>query len=174
MNELKEVQPGKTFTYGGVNWQVLEQAEGRALCLAVGSIGDKAFDKDNHNDWKESSLRKFLNEKFLEKLVKAGADKDAFLPMELDLTADDGLDDYGKSTDRIGLISCEQYRKYRKLIAPLNDWWWTITPWFTAANGYSCDVRFVDSGGTLDNDYASYGNSGVRPLCTLNSSISVS
>ena len=174
MKELKTVQAGEKFTYGGIAWLVLEQQEGRALCLAAESIGDKAYDKDNCNDWKESSLRKFLNGTFLNRLVKAGADADTLVPMELDLTADDGLDDYGTSTDKIGLISCEQYRRFRKLIPNLDDWWWTLTPWSTASNGYSCYVRMVDSGGTLSGGGAYDGSNGVRPLCALNSSISVS
>ena len=174
MGELKEVKPGEKFSYGGIGWQVLEQQDGRALCLAAESIGEKAFDKDNHNDWAKSSLRKFLNGKFLEKLIAAGADADAILPMELDLTADDGLDDYGTSTDKIGLISCEQYQRFRKLIPNLNDWWWTLTPWSTASNGYSCNVRFVNSDGALDYGNAYSGGIGVRPLCSLSSSISIS
>ena len=174
MNELKEVQPGKTFTYGGMAWLVLEQQEGRALCLAAESIGDKAFDRDNHNDWKGSSIRKFLNGTFLNRIVKAGADADAFVPMELDLTADDGLSDYGTSTDKVGLLSCNQYRKHRKLIPNLNNWWWTLTPWSTASNGYAGHVRLVYSDGALSYIGAYNGNDGVRPLCTLKSSISVS
>ena len=176
MKELKTVQPGEKFNYGGLDWEVIAQTKGRALCLAVRSIGDKAFDTNNKNDWKGSSLRKYLNGTFLKKLVKAGAKAAAFLPMELDLTSDDGLDDYGTSTDKIGLISCEQYRRFRRLVIPLRDWWRVITPWSTTANGYTADVRIVNPDGSLNYGYggAASDTIGVRPLCTLDSSISVS
>jgi hypothetical protein len=174
MKELKTVQPGEKFNYGGLDWEVLEQTEGRALCLAVRSIGDKAFDTNNKNDWKGSSLRKYLNGTFLKKLVKAGAKAGAFLPMELDLTSDDGLDDYGSSTDKIGLLSCDQYRKFRKLIPQVKGWWWTITPWSTESGGNASGVRVVYSGGSRSSSNAYNGNYGVRPLCTLDSSILIS
>ena len=173
MKELKTVQAGEKFAYGGTDWLVLEQKEGRALCLAVGNIGDRAFDKDNCNDWRESSLRAFLSGEFLKSLVESGASEDAILQTKFDLTSDDGLDDYGDSTDKLGLISCEQYRRFRKLIPNLDDWWWTLTPWSTASNGDAYGVRIVGSGGTLYSGSA-YGGGGVRPLCNFDSSISVS
>ena len=174
MKELRKINPGTKFTYGGMAWLVLEQQEGRALCLAAESIGDKAFDKDNCNDWRKSSLRTFLNGEFLKSLTENGASEDAILQTEFDLASEDGLDDYGTSTDKVGLLNCNQYRKYRKLIPPLDGWWWTITPWSTESGGGSCRVRVVYSGGTLDNGNAYYGDYGVRPLCNFDSSILVS
>ena len=174
MKELRKIRPGEKFSYGGIGWQVLEQQDGRTLCLAVESIGDKAFDKDNCNNWEKSSLRKYLNGEFLDGLVKKGASKDAILPTCFDLTSEDGLDDYGSSTDKIGLLSCNQYRAFRRLIASLKCWWWTITPWSTESGGDSYYVRIVNSDGALISLSACDGGIGVRPLCNLDSSISVS
>ncbi|QNK41853.1 DUF6273 domain-containing protein [Caproicibacter fermentans] len=173
MKALRTIKPGGKFAYGGVNWQVLEQEAGRALCLAAESIGNKAFDKENHNDWRESSLREYLNGEFLESLTENGASEDAIHQTKFDLVSEDGLNDYGISIDRVGLLSCNQYRKFRKLISPVNGWWWTITPYSTIAS-YACDVRIVISDGTLYNGNAYYGSSGVRPLCNFDSSILVS
>lgn len=175
MKELRKINPGAKFIYGGMAWLVLEQQEGRALCLAAESIGDKAFDKDNCNDWRKSSLRAFLNGEFLKSLVESGASEDAILQTEFDLASEDGLDDYGTSNDKIGLLSCNQYRRFRKLIPPLDGWWWTITPWSTASGGDSYSVRIVYSGGALNYDGSAYGGLyGVRPLCNFDSSILVS
>lgn len=49
-------------------------------------------------------------------------------------------------------------------------YWWLRTPY--ASN--SCYARVVNSGGTLNNDFAYCGNYGVRPLCNLKSTILVS
>lgn len=49
-------------------------------------------------------------------------------------------------------------------------YWWLRTPCASVSYG----VRYVSSGGTLDYFYASNGSRGVRPLCNLDSDISVS
>lgn len=48
--------------------------------------------------------------------------------------------------------------------------WWLRTP----NSGSSYDARYVYSDGTLNYNYAYYGNSGVRPACVVASSIFVS
>lgn len=171
---LATLEAGSRFTYGGVEWLVLEGQNSGVLCLAADVLEQRAFDEDNRNDWAVSSLRAYLNEEFLKKLVEDGADKAAFLPLIMDLTSDDGLPDYGKDNATIGLISCEQYRHFRKIIPNASDWWWTCTPFSTERNGYSYNVRIVNSSGALSNGSAYSGYYGVRPLCYLKSDISVS
>lgn len=166
---------GSVFTYGGIRWIILEHARGAALCLAVDLLPDeKPFDTEGSNDWAGSSLRAYLNDDFIKELVAAGADADAFAEMVVDLTSDDGLEDYGTDRCKIALISDAQYRRFRKIIPNANNWWWTITPFSTAKNGYSRDARYVNTSGALYNYYAWRGDIGVRPLCNLKSSIMVS
>lgn len=178
-NEFKAVAvgslaPKSVFTYGGVSWVVLQRIGDGVLCLAEKILFQQAFDKDDYNNWEDSSLREHLNNAFLEKLIDAGAAETAFLPMITDLTADDGLKDYGTCEDIISLISCQQYRQYRGIIPNADGWWWTCTAYSTKANGYSYYARYVNSDGTLGNVHACSGSGGVRPLCTLQSSILVS
>ena len=86
----------------------------------------------------------------------------------VDLTADDGLKDYGGDRVRVGLITCDEYRLLRGNIPELpNTWWWTATP-DSPKNPF---VRYVSSGGTLYVNCAWYGRVGVRPLCVLKSEI---
>jgi len=130
---LASVKPGQAFTYGGMPWIKLEDASRGTLALAAESVFARAFCENSnrefaqYNNWGYSTLRHELNDDFYETLLENGADAGAFLYMTVDLTADDGLDDYGTSSDKIALISCEQYRKYRRLIPALDDWWWTVT-----------------------------------------------
>lgn len=97
------------ITYGGVKWVVLDARPKMSLCLAEDVLKDEngevrymAFDTDNKNDFAASSARAFLNGDFLEELAAAGADKEAFVPIVLDLTSDDGLDElrHGSAKDR--------------------------------------------------------------------------
>ena len=115
------------ITYGGVKWVVLDARPNMSLCIAEdvlkgenGEVRYMAFDTDNKNDFAASSVRAFLNGDFLEELAAAGADKEAFVPIVLDLTSDDGLDDYGTDSAKIGLRctarSAKSFRKRRKTI----------------------------------------------------------
>lgn len=168
------------ITYGGVKWVVLDARPNMSLCIAEdvlkgenGEVRYMAFDTDNKNDFAASSVRAFLNGDFLEELAAAGADKEAFVPIVLDLTSDDGLDDYGTDSAKIGLITDQMYREFRKIIPKASEDYWTCTPFSTERNGYKSFVRRVNTSGALS-DGAYNGSRGVRPLCALKSDILVS
>ena len=172
MKKLSTLQAGTHFMYGGVEWVKFEDIGAGTLCLSAGVLFHRVFDEENCNDWRKSSLRRELNGAFLDALVAEGADRGAFLDWESDLTADDGMTDYGKATDKIALRSDALCRKYREITPPVDAWCWNLTPW-TCDHEYSCSVRDVNSSGALDYDNAYYGLNGVRPLCYLKSEISV-
>ena len=90
-----------------------------------------------------------------------------FEHFNVDLTADDGLKDYGGDRVRVGLITCDEYRLLRGNIPELPDTWWTATSDSTK-NSF---VRNVYSDGTLNSNNASFGDRSVRPLCVLKSEI---
>ena len=163
--------PKQEFTMGGIAWTVIQTGESWVKCIASECVEERAFDEGNKNDFAASSLRAYLNGEFLRRLIKAGAPEGMFEEFTIDLTADDGLKNYGSDRVRIGLITCEEYRLLRDNIPPLpNDWWWTATP-DSPINPF---VRCVFSDGTLGNFNAYNGNRGVRPLCNLKSEILVS
>lgn len=87
-------------------------------------------------------MRRELNGPFLDALIAEGANRAAFLDWESDLTADDGMTDYGTTTDKIALLSDSLYRKYRQYIPLVDDWCWTLTPW-TCNPSNSCVVRVI-------------------------------
>ena len=173
MKKLAELKCGARFTYAGVEWVKLDDTDGGALAIAAEPVFERAFDEENCNDWRKSSLRRELNGPFLDALIAEGADRAAFLNLESDLTADDGMTDYGTAADKIALISDGLYRKFRALIPNIGCWWWTLTPW-TCDPEYSYNVRNVASSGALIWNYAYYGYYGVRPLCNMKSDILVS
>ena len=173
MKKLAELKCGARFTYAGVEWVKLDDTDGGALAIAAEPVFERAFDEENCNDWRKSSLRRELNGTFLDALIAEGADRAAFLDLESDLTADDGMTDYGTSIDKIALISDSLYRKFRALIPKIGCWWWTLTPW-TCDPEYSFSVRYVSSSGALGWRDACGGTRGVRPLCNMKSDILVS
>ena len=173
MKKLAELKPGDRFLYGGIEWVKFEDIGAGTLCLAAEPVFHRAFDEENCNDWRKSSLRRELNGAFLDALVAEGADRAAFLDWESDLTADDGMTDYGTAVDKIALRSDVLCRKYREITPPVDEWCWNLTPW-TCDPEYSYGVRDVSSSGALNWYCACNGHWGVRPLCYLKSEISVS
>lgn len=173
MKKLAELKPGDRFMYGGVEWVKFEDIGAGTLCLAAEPVFRRAFDEENCNDWRKSSLRRELNGAFLDALVAEGADRAAFLDWESDLTADDGMTDYGTAVDKIALRSDALCRKYREITPPVDEWCWNLTPW-TCDASYSYYVRFVGSSGAMNWNSAYSGYWGVRPLCYPKSVILVS
>ena len=167
--EMKnQFRPKQEITVGGVKFTIIQTGEDWVKCIASECITERIFDTQNQNNFAVSDLREYLNGEFLKSLIEAGAPEEMFEYFTVNLTADDGLKDYGNDLVRVGLITCDEYRLLRGNIPELPDtWWWTATP-DSPKNNY---VRYVGSDGTLDYNNAYNGYFGVRPLCVLKSEI---
>ena len=160
---------GDEFQLAGTTWKILNIAGEGYVCLAE-SIGNKEFDSDDNN-WATSKLRSYLNKEFLEKLEKEIGEGNV-LGFERNLLSLDGQTEYGSCTDKVSLLTVDEYRKYRKYIPNANKWWWLISPWSTPCNDYSSTVAVVSPSGFIcDYDYDCISIDGVRPFCIFSSSI---
>lgn len=166
-----KIAPSSVINYGGLDCIVLDVEQDKILVLAKESIGNIPFDEGNSNNFPKGTLCKYLNGEFIKKLKANGADTSALIPTTIDLTSDDGLKDYGETTQKIFLLTCDMYRKYRSVIPNLDDWWWLATAYSTESNGYAHLARIVSSDGSLRNYSAYIGSLGVRPAFYLKSSI---
>lgn len=176
--KLKYVMPGDTFKHCGYEWIVLEHNFSKwlglidynptlTLALSKNIIGELMFDENGDNNWSKSSLCKFLNGEFLDKIcgevLPVGL---GFSTFENDLTADDGLKDYQSSLNTISLLTCDLYRQYRDVITPVDKRWWLATPYSTR-DDYSKIVCGVSEKGTICRNNTSFAFLGVRPICLL-------
>lgn len=166
-----KIAPSSVISYGGLDCIVLDVEQDKILVLAKESIGNMPFDEGNSNNFPKGTLCKYLNGEFIKTLKANGADTSALIPTTIDLTSDDGLKDYGETTQKIFLLTCDMYRKYRSIIPNLDDWWWLATAYSTESNGYAHRARSVYSDGGLIGDSAYFGGFGVRPAFYLKSSI---
>ena len=171
-----KIAPSSVINYGGLDCIVLDVEQDKILVLAKESIGNMPFDEGNSNNFPKGTLCKYLNGEFIKKLKANGADTSALIPTTIDLTSDDGLKDYGETTQKIFLLTCDMYRKYRSVIPNLDDWWWLATAYSTESNGYASllvrlSARYVISDGSLTYNSACNGRNGVRPAFYLKSSI---
>lgn len=159
--DFSKIKDGDHFIYRGIEFIRLGEEQGGILCMTARVWNETAFDENGCNDWRKSSARKLLNSEFLDML-----NKDDLLPYHSDLTADNGDTTYGECADYVGLLSCDLYRKYRKIVPLFNEWMWTCTPWHcdTPTSGYAGGVRLVGTAGSLY--YSSARNAvGLAPAC---------
>ena len=160
-SDLSTIEDGDHFFYHGIRFVRLGEEQGGILCMTAQVWKEAAFDEDNCNDWRKSSVRKLLVSEFLKSL-----DKGDLLLYRSDLTADNGDTAYGKWNDYIGLLSCDLYRKYRKIVPLFDEGMWTCTPWHcvTPDSSNANYVRLVGTAGTLYYDSA-FGSHGLAPAC---------
>lgn len=160
---------GKVIEIAGMEWMILDKTKKGYFAILNGFDGkERTFDSASNN-WISSNLRKELNTNFLKKITDE-LGEDATVEFDRDLLSLDGQTEYGHCKDKISLLSVDEYRKYRKLLPNMSEWWWLITPWSTPANDYSTTVTVVSPSGYISG--SSYCIvSGVRPVCIFSSSI---
>ena len=167
MKTIKDYIQGEHFVYGKKNCMVLEHMDDGTLCMVLDEVFESNF--GGSNNFAESELRKKLNGEYLDEWVKDGADRASFVLMQVDLTANDGLKNYGICECLLAPRTCDQHRKYRYLIPnPKGNWEWTATAYSTKDNNCSFRTYLVAATGSLG--YSVYVDIafGVRPLFKLN------
>lgn len=169
--QAKDLQMKESISLAGITWsKFAEDSEGNAYMLADEKICDMEFGENN--DWRESPIRKKLNEELYQKIVsELGAD--ALVTIRTDLFSHDGLRDYGKCEDMVSLLTYDLYRNNRENVKGFDEWYWTCTPDSTPSGYSSRCVRYVDSGGNVGYDWYDFSRA-VRPFFILKPSIFVS
>ena len=166
MEEINVLSAGERFSFKGFDWITLGHTEdGGVLAIMANCWKEIPFDdkRDYSNNYAKSTLRKTLLEELLPVLGEEN-----LLPHVVDLVADNGDDRYGTVTDKVFILTCDEYRKYRKHVPLLDEWMWTATPWWIDPHaGTGSHVRLVRPAGTLNNDDANH-SLGVAPACVFN------
>jgi len=165
--KAKDLKQGEEFNYSGREFIALGWEQNGVLAVSKHTIGKMPFDENGSNDWRKSSIREYLNGDFIEKEL----DPSGLLQFTSDLTADDGLTDYGKSVDLVFLLSADLYRKYRYFMPKWSTWVWLITPWSCLPSS-GLIVRLVTTDGSLGISSASHGI-GAAVACLINPESSV-
>lgn len=155
---------GDKIKYKGFEWIVLDM-DGDAVTCIMSTFWrkDTPFDPDNSNDWRTSAVRKMLQEDLLPVLGEEN-----LITHTTDLIADNGDKRYGTCEDKVWLLSCDEYRKYRETILDNFDfdeeWMWTVTPWWINDVGTGYTVRYISPTGTVYHSGA-LNSIGVAPAC---------
>ena len=168
---LHVIKEGETCKIGKWEFIVCEHTSEGTVLL----IKDCLYERETfgiNNNYNGSNVDA-LCDKFADELATVvGADN--IILHTVDLTADDGLKDYGSIERRVSLFTANQYRKYVDILDKhrLDKWTWTATAYSTPKHDDDTWVKCVAPRGDIFiSDY--YGG-GVRPFCILKSNIFVS
>lgn len=170
--ELSSLKPGEVFKKNGTEYIVCEHFENGSTAIIRKECLEDGMEFGDTNNWVESGIRKFLNGQYL-KNISDDFGRDNILDHEVDLLSLDGYDDYGRTTDKVSVLTVDQYRKYHKFIGNIDRWNWLATPYSTPSGTGASDVQVVYGSGCVDWRYSD-GRDSVRPFFLLKSSISVS
>ena len=169
---LSSVAVGETFKLGEYEFIVLEHSS-KTTAVILKNLLYNLEEFGANNNYDGSNVDKLCND-FGEK-IEAIVGKDNLIEHTVDLTADDGLKDYGCVKRRMSLITADTYRKYVYVLDNYkpDKWWWLATPYSTPTHEDDRWIKSVSPHGDID--YDNYFNCyGVRPFCILKSSIFVS
>lgn len=177
MINITTLRPGEHFMFKNFEWVCLDPNHPDGGVLAIMATpwtkdvkfcpSDKfADEKGNWNNYRTSNVRGILSG-----MESAVFDGKCLLPHTVDLVADNGDRSYGTVNDKVFLITCDEYRKYRDFIPHYDSWIWTATPWCCGNNDsdtvYASYIRYVNVNGQLNISYA-YTGYAVAPACILN------
>ena len=168
---LSILDPGDTFKIGNVEFLVLEQ-EGETTAAIKKNLLVADMEFGDNNNYAESPIRETC-EKFAVGIAGEIGEEN-LLEHTVELTANDGLKDFGEVKAKASLLTADRYRKYVQILdtTKMGDYWWLATPWSTPAHGINYAVLCVSPSGCVGCN--SYFSNGVRPFCIFKSTILVS
>ena len=126
------------------------------------------------NDFRDSTIRNWLNDDYLGILQENGLKNGDILDLEVDLKCTLGQHEYGKDKVKVGLLTLEEYGGYYDVIPHIDSPWWLATPWKTPIRSlYASNTSYVwyinSQGGNDRETY--YDSHGVRPALNLSPSL---
>lgn len=169
---VSKLKRGDGFKYKGYYWIVLDvfnNTKSSSIFATMDEpINDEGypFDEKGDNNYKKSSLRKFLNNNILPKL-----NADDLGLHSIDLITDSGELTYGRVGEEIFILTCDEYRRYRNYL-PCSYFLqptWTCTAWAYGSYGGAKSVKYINTWGELCMDIAR-SNKAVIPCCLFRGS----
>lgn len=146
---LSDIAPGETFKLGKYEFFVLEQIEDNTAVLLKDLLNDseKFGSNNNYNGSHVDELCCAFGGE-IEEIVG----KDNIVEHEVDLTADDGLKDYGSIARKMSLITANDYRRWVEIIdkQKLDKWWWLATAYSTPTHDDDDWVKCVSPSGIIN------------------------
>lgn len=166
---LSDVSEGEMFKISDREFIVLGHFEDETAVISKDILETMPF--GNSNNFNESAVDDFC-ESLAEDIANTVGKRNLVLHT-VNLTSDDGMNDYGRIQRRISLLTADQYRTYVDILDKHKpDVWWLATPFSTARHENDLWVKCVSPSGSSFLDHlCNNDNNGVRPFLILKSSI---
>ena len=171
LNILKSLKPGDIFTAASGRKYVVLEANTNCIKKTMFLLSKEImkfmeFDSVN-NDFKYSNAYYYLNERDGYDILHEDFG-DAMIERNIDLLSLDGLNTYECIEAKVGMLTLDQYRKYRRLIPMIDDTWWLATPWSTEESvGEELVLCIEDEDGNIVNRDYNDDSIGVRPAVKI-------
>ncbi len=141
---ITQAKPGDIVKFGQVDWVVLSRAEDDILMIRKKVGKNVAYDKKSGNIWYNSSLRQWLNEKYIKK----------FSEDEINVMKDQSFvkdQNHKGLKERLFVLDVVAYEKYKKIIPLTDKGYWlkngskqTDTVKGIDVKGNLCDIKSND------------------------------
>ena len=170
--KICKVSVGETIKIGEFEFIVLEQFDTATAVILKKSLQLSTF--GDTNNYIGSSADKICCD--FADTIENIIGKESIVLHNVDLTADDGLTDYGTPMRKCSLLSTTEYREYVYILDQhkLDEFWWLATARSTAQHGDTTWVKCVAPSGYINDGRCIYISLGVRPFLIFKSDIFVS
>jgi len=157
---IADALPGSTVKYGNTEWLVLDKTGSQALLFGKSIPAKIKFDDKGSNNWLDSSIRRWLNTKYIKEFSKD--EKSAMAEQGEIITASRGEKDKKKKKDKecIFLLDKLKYEKYKDIIGNTDTNYWLKDSGTDAGN--VCYVKEDASVGE-----APSGKDNIKTRCSL-------
>ena len=164
------VKDGETFNIGEMEFIKFPDKDGMTPVVMKDIAFRSYFGRTNN--FKESDILRRMTEEILPDIVEAIGEEN-LCSISTDLTALDGLKDYGTAESLISLPTIDFYRENAEIFMQhkLDYWWWLATPWSTPTNDDDWCVLCVSPSGYINYDGCNRVYCGVRPFLIFKSCI---
>ena len=172
--KLSDFNVGETCHIGEHEFIVLGEKES-GIAVALNGYIDKMIFGDNNNFAdKDNVIRKRLSE--FEKEMEALVGAENLYVHTVDLTANDGMRDYGSIEVKVSVMTADLRREFAYTMDKFKteEYEWLATAYSTPAHNDKVWVMCVSPSGDISDSSSIYGSNGVRPFCILKSNIFVS
>ncbi len=171
--KLSDIPAEGTCKIGEHEFIVLEHAGDTTLLVRKDPLpGDIAFGENNNYNGSSADTACIAFGDEIAAIVGA----ENILSHTVDLTANDGLKDYGEIERFASVFTADRQRQYVYTMDkyPTDRWCWLATPWSTPSHETDKFVLCVAPSGGINYFYYNFDGCGVRPFCILKSNIFVS
>ena len=128
---IAELAEGEKIRFGEVNWRILDHQDDRVLLLKDKTQGETPFQADgSQTDWEHSSIRNWFNHGYLDELFPFASEKEAIIDSQVPASdnAFYGTKGGQATTDKLFLLSDEEFKAYSYLLPNTHNMWWLRTP----------------------------------------------